>query len=177
MAWIREHKRVWRAAALVLLLAAVIGPWAFDRVYVPEEYTCTPPFVRLEGDFCGLPLSGVKVFPMMAGVLINVGAEVVSGAIAPVERVGEFVLSLGGLLLLFPFVSTVLLLRQGGSQILQRLHMAGVGLAAGVLLAVGIQNFSQRMWGLWGVWLYAEVLAAALVLEVLAFVGKAHPER
>lgn len=47
MLWMNEHKRVWRVAILVLLLAAIIGPWAYDRVNVPAEYPCAPPFIRL----------------------------------------------------------------------------------------------------------------------------------
>jgi hypothetical protein len=48
---IDKHKKYWRAALLVLLLAAFIGPWAFDPINVPAEYPCSAPFVRLGGDF------------------------------------------------------------------------------------------------------------------------------
>jgi len=81
MLWINEHKNVWRVAVLVLLLVAIMGPWAFDRIYVPSEYSCSAPFVRLEGDFCGVPLGGITVFSFMVVVFINISVELVTGAI------------------------------------------------------------------------------------------------
>ncbi len=64
MSWINKHKRVWRVAILVLLLVAIMGPWTFDRINVPSEYPCS---VRLEGDFCGTPMSGIWIFSWIIG--------------------------------------------------------------------------------------------------------------
>ena len=58
MSWIVEHKRLWGIAILALLLLAILGPWAYDQINVPAEYPCSAPFIRLEGDFCGVPYSG-----------------------------------------------------------------------------------------------------------------------
>jgi hypothetical protein len=62
MVWTNEYKKVWRVAVLVLLLVAIMGPWTFDRIHVPSEYSCSSPYIRLEGDFCGIPLRGITVF-------------------------------------------------------------------------------------------------------------------
>jgi hypothetical protein len=59
LSWLNERRRIWRVIALAALLLAILGPWAFDRTNVPAEYPCTRPHIRLEGDFCGLPLSGL----------------------------------------------------------------------------------------------------------------------
>lgn len=40
-----------RVVILLSLLVAIMGPWTFDRIHVPAQYTCSTPFVRLEGDF------------------------------------------------------------------------------------------------------------------------------
>jgi hypothetical protein len=39
--WLHKHKNVWRVAVLVLLLVAMVAPWAFDVVDVPSEYPCS----------------------------------------------------------------------------------------------------------------------------------------
>src|SRR3990172_7764072 len=81
MSWINKHQRVWRVVILVLLLVAIMGPWTFgDRIDVPSEYPCSAPWVRLEGDFCGMLLSGIGVFSWMVGGLINLGVRLVTGA-------------------------------------------------------------------------------------------------
>ncbi len=79
MIWMNEYKRALRVALLILLLVAIAGPWAYDRVNVPAEYPCTAPFVRLEGDFCGSPLSGAWVLFTITGALANIVVGVVTG--------------------------------------------------------------------------------------------------
>jgi hypothetical protein len=32
MSWIGEHRNLWRGAILVLVLPAIMGPWAFDLI-------------------------------------------------------------------------------------------------------------------------------------------------
>jgi hypothetical protein len=59
VSWLNEGKRIWRVITLAVLLLAILGPWAFDRTNVPAEFPCTGPHIRLEGDFCGIPMSGL----------------------------------------------------------------------------------------------------------------------
>lgn len=63
MFWINENKTIWRMIILFLLLIAFIGPWTYEQIHVPAQYECTPPNFRLEGDFCGTPLSGCGFLP------------------------------------------------------------------------------------------------------------------
>lgn len=52
-----HNKQLWRAASLILLGVAVLGPWYYERVYMPPEFSCTFPNAKLEGDpYCGLPI-------------------------------------------------------------------------------------------------------------------------
>jgi hypothetical protein len=177
MVWINEHKKVWRVAVLVLLLVAIMGPWAFDRVNVPSEYPCSPPDVRLEGDFCGLPVRGITVFCFMAVAFINISVELVTGATVLTDRAREFLFSMFLPLVVLPFVSTFLLILRGDRRRRQVFGIVtwglatGVGLLAGVL--VGLSSGLKYFWFLWGIWLYIGLAAIALVLEVLTLaVGK-----
>jgi hypothetical protein len=94
MSWINKHKRVWRVAILVLLLVAIMGPWTFDRINVPSEYPCSTPNIRLEGDFCGTPMSGIWIFSWMVGGFINAGVGLVTSALGFTEWAREFLFSL-----------------------------------------------------------------------------------
>jgi hypothetical protein len=53
MEWLVNKKIVWRGLLLLLFFLAMAGPWMFDRIWVPAEYTCSAPFVRLDENFCG----------------------------------------------------------------------------------------------------------------------------
>ena len=46
-----DRKQTLRIASLVFLFLAMFGPWVYDKIYVPAEYPCRFPNVRLEGDF------------------------------------------------------------------------------------------------------------------------------
>ena len=54
--WFVTHKKILRGAILLLFIVAMFGPWIYNLINVPAEYTCSHPNVRLYGDFCGVPL-------------------------------------------------------------------------------------------------------------------------
>jgi hypothetical protein len=172
MSWINKHKRIWRVVILVLLLVAILGPWTFDRINVPSEYPCSTPSIRLEGDFCGTPISGMRIYSGMVGGIINAGVGLVTGATVFTDRGGEFLraflIMLVLLLLLLPFFSTLLLILGGDHRRRQMFHVAAWGLASGIGLLIGISRFPKLFWVLWGIWLYTGLAASALILEVLA---------
>ena len=58
---ITQHISILRAGVLILFVVALLGPWTFDVINVPAEYECSAPFIRLNGDFCGTPMSGLWV--------------------------------------------------------------------------------------------------------------------
>jgi hypothetical protein len=177
MLWINEHKNVWRVAVLVLLLVAIMGPWAFDRIYVPSEYSCSAPFIRLEGDFCGVPLRGITAFSFMVVVFINISVELVTGAIVFTDRAGEFLFSLLLFPLVLPFFSTLLLILRGDRRRRQVFSIAAWGLAAGIGLLIGTFSYLKLFWVLWGIWLYIGLAASALILEVLTLAAGRRPSR
>lgn len=180
MSWINEHKRVWRVAILVLLLVAMMGSWAFDLINVPAEYPCSAPNVRLEGDFCGVPMSGIQVFSWMIGGVIGMVVELFIGTPGFADRggpsLGEFLIILvtlmALLLLLLPFFNTLLSLVRGDRWRRQGLNVAAWGLAAGIGLLMGMSGYPKLFRVLWGVWLYTGLAAGALILEALTLAAE-----
>jgi hypothetical protein len=154
-------------AILVLLLVAIMEPWTFDRIDVPSEYPCSAPFVRLEGDFCGMPLSG----------FITMVARLVKGATVFTDLAfGSLYGLLSSLLLLLlvvPVFSTLLLILGGDRRRWRVFHVAAWGLAVGM----GLLLVSRWFWVLWGIWLYIGLAGSALILEVLVLVAGRRPDQ
>ena len=172
---IARHRNVRLVAELALLLAAIMGPWAFDRIYVQSEYSCSAPFVRLDGDFCGVPVRGITVLSFMAGAFLSISVELVTGAIALSDRAGEFLFSLFLFVLVLPFFSTLLVILRGDRRRRQAFNVAAWGLTAGIGLLMGMSTYPRRLWALWGIWLYIGLAPSALILEVLTLSAGRRP--
>lgn len=173
MSWMRVRKTEWRVAELALLLAANIGPWTFDVINVPSQYPCSAPNIRLEGDYCGMPLSLILLlFSMAAGFVSLVGGMATGNA-----TLGDLSFVLLALLLVLPFFSTLLLILRGNRRRLQVLDIAAWALAFAIALPLAISSHPRLFWVLWGVWLYAGLAASALVLEVLTLEFRTRPGR
>lgn len=172
MLWLNNNKRVWRTTILLLLFVALMGPWAFDRIHVPRQYICSPPNVRLEGDFCGHPLSGMWIFRWMIGGFISMVGGFITGEMLLVDRGSDLLGMLLSLvilvLLLLPFISTLRQFRGGDLQGRHVSHIAIWGLAA-LLSSILLVDYglTRLHWALWGLWLYFGLAISALILEVL----------
>lgn len=175
MIWLNKHKRIWRVSILLLLLVALTGPWSFDRIHVPSQYPCSPPNFRLEGDFCGSPLSGMWIYFWMIAGFVHMLVEFATGAIPFADWVGEFLRALFSvlilILLLTPIISTLRLVRRDDLRRNQVIHITLWGLAALFAgLFLGLSGSLRQYWLLWGPWLYVGLAASALVLETLVLV-------
>jgi hypothetical protein len=167
MTWMNEHKREWRAIVLVLLLVAIIGPWTLDLIVVPSEYSCSAPAIRLNGDYCGIPMSGIWVLSAMTGVLANMIVYLATGTTAFTDRFREFSFGLLGLLLVLPFFSTLFLILREDNRGRFVFHLAILSLAVGTGLWVATVSHLKQFWVLWGIWLYVGLAVSALILEVV----------
>ena len=167
VSWINKHKNAWRVAILALLLVAISGPWIFDQILVPSEYSCSAPNTRLDDDFCGTPLPGMRLFRWMVNGFVYASAELVTGAMGFVEWVREFLFGLLLFLLVLPFFSTLFLTLRGDRRRWQVFSIAAWGLAVGIGLLIGLSSHPKWFWVLWGIWLYIGLAASALILEVL----------
>jgi len=152
---------------LLLLGAAIIGPWTFDVINVPSEYSCQAPYIWLYGDFCGVPLSGIRILYWMVSGFIYSFKALVTGTMVFYDWAREFIFSLFLFLILSPFLSTLLLILRGDRRRLQIFNVVALSLAIGLCLLLGFSNYPKLFWVLWGEWLYIGVAAAALVLEIL----------
>ena len=160
--WFIKHKNILRQAVLALLIISLLGPWMFDLINVPAEYPCDEPFVRLEGDFCGLPLSGFQFFKWFTGGLLYIIIDVVKGTFTGRSRELLAVLSL---LPLIPFVTTILLLWRDTPR-LQIINLVAWILALIPTLTIFIFQIKDQAFRLWGLWLYILVAVGAVVLEI-----------
>lgn len=174
MTWIRQNKRTWRAVLLGLAAVALLGPWNFGLSYVLPQFECTPPNIRLEGNFCGRATSGWQMGAEMAlGVvrfgLLVLGGEVVSAGGLPIPAV-----------LLMPFapvVMTLVALARRTERSWWLLPLWLLGLAAAVLYltfqaASGLEIGFPYAARSWGVWLYVIVAALMAAGEATDRVGK-----
>jgi hypothetical protein len=160
---------------LLVMLVAIMGPWTFDVIWVPSEYSCSAPFVRLDNSFCGIPLTGMRLFRWMVEGFVYASAELVTGAMMFFEWTREFLLSLLLFLLVLPFFSTLLLILRGDRWHRQVFNVAAWGLAGGVGLLIGTSNHPRLFWVLWGIWLYIGLATSTLTLEVLTLAAGRRP--
>ena len=168
MAWIIEHKRGWRTAVIILLFISLIGPWTFEQINVPAKYTCSPPSFRLEGDFCGVPLAGLRIFTAIIGNFFSIAARLVTGAISLANLSRELLFTVLYLFLLLPFISTLLLAL--GKNRRFRFQSVGWIFAVGIaFLFLTLSNSFIYPLKVWGIWLYILVGAASLILELTVF--------
>jgi hypothetical protein len=158
----------WRVILLALLSLALLGPWAFDLINVPAEYPCHPPVVRLYGDFCGVPLSGIQFLSWMASGFVTGGIGLVTGSVGFFDWIRQVVFSLLGILVLLPILSTLLIILRGAGRRLQVFNLAALVVSLAVCLLVVFSGYPELFWALWGVWLYLGLAAGSVVLEVIA---------
>ncbi|MCP4417092.1 MAG: hypothetical protein GY805_10745 [Chloroflexi bacterium] len=176
MFWLNKQKRIWRIIILTLLLIAFIGPWTFDRIHVPAQYACSAPFIRLEGDFCGMPLSGMWFLTAVIGQIFSIVVMIVTGA-TDHNLARGFLISLFFILLLLPVFSTLFLILSKRKPRRQIRHVAVWTLATVSGLWFLLSSLTQggspiQLWGLWG---YIVLATTALTVEIAVLVGKKRP--
>jgi hypothetical protein len=168
MSWIGQHKRTWRISLVVLLFLGTAGPWVFDRIYMPAEVECHNS-IQLEGDFCGIPMSGMRIIPWIPISMVGSAERMLTGETAFAQGVLEFVGPCFLILFFLPILTTLLLSVREGDPRWQQFHIVLLCLAValGALFAFATFRSSPSNWALWGIWLYIGTLACALVLELL----------
>lgn len=163
------HRRTFRFVGLVVFVLALSGPWGYDKIDVPAEFDCQRPFVRLYGDFCGLPISGLGMLVALGNA---VGTLAQPGAFGAVEAGGlasMLLLAAGAIVILAPIAGLVwrLVGRDGKGLRLHAVWSVVALVVAVTLLAAQTPALLQ----LWGLWLYAAVTILVLAGEVAA-IGK-----
>ncbi len=170
MTWLNRTAWGWRTLILLLLIITFMSPWGYDRIHVPAQYDCTPPFIRLAGDFCGTPVPGTFSFFVSFGIIFTtiVGAADVTFSLL-LTRV---LFSLFALLTPLAILSSLfILLFSRGQSWPQTRHLKLLGLSVvggvGFLLLVALPQ-GVGLFYMWGAWAYALLALAALLLENVA---------
>ncbi len=168
---IQNYRTVGRFVLLLLLGLAFVGPWFFDLIMVPAEYECNLPFVRLEGDFCGSPMSYLDfAFSIFVSDISTIRSGFFS-TLTLVDLYREYSFRFLFFLAALPFFSNLLRLWKPGHRSLRIFNWVCWGLA--VLIALGPMFFSEMLHpALWGIWLYRGAVILALVCEGILFNGQ-----
>ena len=176
MRWISEHKTAWRAALLILLVVAVIGPWTYTADGVPPPEWCDEPNILLESGRCVRLVSGTRVLTFMVNVFPEMSADLVTGETTFAGRGREFffsfLLTLGSILVVLPVFSTLLLILGRSRRRLRVFQVAAWGVAELLALPLAVIDLSKLRFVVWGIWLYVALADVALTLELLALVGE-----
>jgi hypothetical protein len=163
----REHMGLFRWMILVLFVISMLGPWIFDSIYVPAEYSCEKPFIRMKGDFCGSTLSGFFVSFMFTGSFFSNLALMISGTFTGQAR--ELIV---GLFLppFLPFFTTLLLIWKKETRRLQTINLTAwiLALIPTLFLFVSLVFISNdNSFRLWGFWLYMVTAISAVIVEFI----------
>jgi len=175
MVRILERKQTLRVASLALLILALIGSWTYDVIYVPAEYACSPPTIRLEGDYCGMLLSGIRVIFFLLEAFVSISVGFLTGTAVFADRAREYLFTLFFLFPLLPFFSTALVIFKSNSHRRQIFNLLSWGLAliiGSYWSLITIATPHPEKWRLWGIWSYMVLTIGVLILEIYAFTAK-----
>lgn len=167
MACLREHLTIVRLCVLALLIIALLGPWVYENLSVPDQYDCAPSLVRIRPGFCGDPMSGWVVIGYFGMAFLGVLWALISGA-ATFQDAGPNLIAALVWLPILPLLSSLLLLLlwRDEQPRLRAFHMAALLLMIGLTLLFIIAGEPTVISHMWGPWLFLLALVAGLALEI-----------
>ncbi len=170
MSFIKENKLWLRIIVFALFIVAMLGTWTFDLINVPAQYLCEKPFVRLYGDFCGLPMSGLDSIRWFTSGFSYTLAELVKGNFA--VQFPELIALIWVMVILLPFFSNLLLFRNRTSRRLQIFNVIAWAIAFLPTFSMFISQSSRDesvkfFYLLWGLLLYILLAIGTLIFEFL----------
>jgi len=156
-----KHKGLIRVIIFIVFIVSLLGPWMFEQLNVPAKYACTPPNIRLEGDFCGAPMSGFLFLVWFGIGFIYILFELITGAFTCNPR--ELMAGLS-LLLLLPIFTTLLLMGKESHR-LSTINLIAWIIAFLITLTVFIFQIYDQVVRLWGLWLYIILAISVIIFE------------
>ena len=185
MSFIIQNKNWFRTFVLVLFIISMLGIWDFDVIYISAQSPCHTynslvgksflsegHFIRLNEYSCGIKLYGYEIISLpplqlFFGILV----ELVEGNFTPAQ-IPDLIALIGILLIILPFLSNILLLRNHFSHRLQIINIIIWGVAClptlGIfLLQTGRDEIIKYFYLLWGLWLYILLALGAITFEIL----------
>jgi len=167
-----DKRRIWLGIALALAIAGLVGPWAFDRINVPAQYECTLPNVRLEGDFCGMPVTGLWVIMVTVQTVKSLPAAWLRGEPGLSGGLPEILLAGIPLLLGLPIITALVRIWRSESRRWAVINLVAWGLSlivAGWIFLAGIYE-RWNPFGVWGIWLYVTAAIIMVAVEILGLI-------
>lgn len=164
---IQDGRRWWPGVVLALAIVALWGPWGFDRVNVPAQYECSPPNIRLEGDYCGVPLRGTWLITMTAQTFKSLPAAWLRGEPGLSGGAAEILIAALPFFLVLPLLTTLGRIVRDGSRRWRRVNLVAWSLGlvvAGLMATVGLVSGWGPLRG-WGVWLYVGLAMGMVIAE------------
>ena len=154
-----------RGAFIAVFLASMAGPWFYDEIMVPAQFACSAPFIRLEGDFCGLPVSGfhLNIFPL--GALLQIVLSGSGGSALSAIAFRDLAVMAAFIALILPAITTILRSLRGSSQMARLLTIASWSIAAPIALFIALSSPRGLRLSLWGVWLFIGLAIVAIIFE------------
>jgi hypothetical protein len=147
-----------------LTLLSLLGPWVFEVVNVPAQYTCSAPYIRLEGDFCGEPMPGLWILLYYGGGLFSMLGSLFSGTAHP-TWLREFMLILLLIIAMVLPIFSLLMTLIKGTPHRRVFNLAVWGMA---ILFVLFLLIRQLHWALWGLWLFIILAVGVMLIEGLS---------
>jgi hypothetical protein len=169
-----------RAIVWVLLIVAVLGPWAYTADGAPPAAWCDEPHVLLENGRCVGPVSGAAMLWTMAAGAIQMGVGLLTGATVLAGRMREFLWVSGfvalSCALVSPLVTTLLLAWRKEDRVVRGCHLAAWIWAAGLsLLWLLLAIPAELRAALWGTGLHFTLSVVTLVLELVMLLTDRKP--
>ena len=161
MSWLTKQKHKWRAAILVLMIVAFLGPWCFDAIAVPSIYDCE---FRLNEKLCGLPQTGFKLYWWF---YLGSITELFRGRSDFTEIIRLVIVFLILSCPLLPLLNTALLVFSKKHRPHRVFTVTFWCLAIGAGALGAILLYPKLFGALWGLWLFVGLAVSALGLEIL----------
>ena len=168
MSWLRQNRRFVRFIFLVLFVVALLGPWTYTLDGVPPAEFCDERFVLVDGVRCADLISGITIIAWMPLLIVGVIFSFLSGELHSWLS-AAYVVALVALVVV-PFFSNLLLLKNGGSLRGPGFHRTALTITTVVGASLPfLMRLLDRPLSLplsWGIWLYAATALVALSLEL-----------
>jgi hypothetical protein len=168
--WFTEWWRVVRLAGIALVVLALAGPWWYDKIYVPAEYECHRPNIRLEGDFCGVPIAGFWQITELVNMVPMLVQHTYPGSIGAREIGGLLLWFALTLVLIGPVISNVITTQEAADPLAVVAHIV-LDLVIAMVSYALLNLSAYHPILIWGLWLYAcsvfLILVEALVAELV----------
>ena len=162
----RRQISLLRVAFIAVFLGSMAGPWFYDEIMVPAQYACSAPFIRLEGDFCGLPHSGFHLIIFPLGALLQIVWSSSGGSALSAIALRDLAVMAAFIALILPAITTILRALRDSSQMARLLTIASWSIAAPVALLIALSSPRGFRLSLWGVWLFIGLAIVALIFEM-----------